>query len=254
MVQTIRILIFNMNIHNEFFGLLQEQNILKTTKTKPLVDAIQNRHPISFMYIGPRKGKERVKAGKRVKVEAVALGLSKKGNLIIRGYTQAPSATKTGFDKHGWRTFMVSRMNSIQVFSNETFESKRPGYQDGAESKAGPMQVTYVTSDWDKKPEEPKVKKTIKKEPTIQPQQIKPEVPPTVDVPVNKPEVPPVDQNNKPDPVAKQNPPVNQRQPEPAPTDLPQIKPEEKPSLDPEDDIEKNLKEEMKRIKSLILY
>jgi hypothetical protein len=245
-----------MNIHNEFFGLLQEQNILRTTKTRPLVDAIQNRHPISFMYIGPRKPENRsVKAGKRIKVEAVALGLSRKGNLIIRGYVQPPSASKTGFNEHGWRTFMVSRMSSIQVFDEETFDTKRPGYQEGAESKSGPMQTTYITSDWNKKPEEPKVKKQTKKqpEPAIQ-NQPQPEVQPTVDVPIEKPEVPTnIDQNKPEQPKPQINKPIDKIQPEPS-TDLPPIKPEDKPSQDPEEDLNKTLKEEMKRMKSLISY
>jgi len=40
--------------------IIEEQNegILKTTKNKPLVDAIVNRHPITFYYSGPRKPKK----------------------------------------------------------------------------------------------------------------------------------------------------------------------------------------------------
>ena len=53
----------------------QNQGLLKTTKNKPLVDAIVNRHPITFYYSGPRKPKKKsVKAGYRVKAEPVALG------------------------------------------------------------------------------------------------------------------------------------------------------------------------------------
>ena len=73
-----------MNINKIFFNVIEEQNILKTTKTKPIVDAIKNRNMITFYYSGPQKPKkDSVKNGYRVKAEAVALGLSKKGNLIV---------------------------------------------------------------------------------------------------------------------------------------------------------------------------
>ena len=133
-----------MIINNTFFEILEEQNILKTTKTKPIVDAIKNRKKISFYYSGPRKPKkDSVKAGYRVKAEAVALGLSKKGNLIIRAYVQPPSTSKTGFAKGGWRTFIVGRMGSVQV-TDEKFDEKRPNYKEGDDNS---MTVTYVTAD-----------------------------------------------------------------------------------------------------------
>ena len=74
-----------MSFTNTIFKILEEQNILKTTKTKPIVDAIKNRNKISFFYTGPRKpAKDSVKPGYRIKGESVALGLSKRGNLIVR--------------------------------------------------------------------------------------------------------------------------------------------------------------------------
>ena len=69
--------IFNMKLEE----IIEEQydSILKTSKNRPLVDAIVNRHPITFYYSGPRKPKKKsVKAGYRVKAEAVgARGSSK---------------------------------------------------------------------------------------------------------------------------------------------------------------------------------
>ena len=54
-----------MSFTNTIFKILEEQNILKTTKTKPIVDAIKNRKKIDFYYSGPRKGSDSVKSGKR---------------------------------------------------------------------------------------------------------------------------------------------------------------------------------------------
>lgn len=123
-------------------------------KTKPLVDAIKNRNPVTFFYSGPKKPEKiRVKPGVRVRAEIVALGLSSKGNLIVRAYVQPPSVTKKGYDKTNWRTFIVSRMSNINVIEDVTFDAKRPGYKDGAESTRGPMVTTYVTTDWTKTPD-----------------------------------------------------------------------------------------------------
>lgn len=161
------------------FTLLQillEQNLpsnLKGKKTQSLVDAITNRHPVTFYYTGPRTPeKDRVKPGTRIRAEVVAMGLSKKGNPIIRAFVQEPSTSKTGFAENNWRTFIINRMSNITVLNDETFDNKRPGYKDGEESKSGPMAVTYVTSDWKSIPE-PTI--TQKPEPTVAPQTQQPE-------------------------------------------------------------------------------
>ena len=139
-----------MNFNQTFFDVIEEQNILKTTKTKPIVDAIKSRNKISFFYSGPRKpGRNSVKSGKRESAELVAIGLSKKGNLIVRAYVDTPSVSKKGFEKTNWRTFMVSRMSDVKI-SDEKFDQKRPDYEEGADMS---MSVTYVTSDWTNKPE-----------------------------------------------------------------------------------------------------
>lgn len=106
--------------------------------------AIKNRLPVSFYYRGPTKD---VLAGRRVKVELVASGLTKKGNLAVRGWVQPPSTSKKGFQKHGWRTFLVDRIStgSLIVYEDEQFSSKRPDYKEGDD---GSFSVTYVTSDW----------------------------------------------------------------------------------------------------------
>jgi hypothetical protein len=133
--------------------ILSEQSI-SGRKTKPLVDAIKNRNPVTFYYSGPTKPeKDSVKKGVRIRAEVVAMGLSKGGNIIVRAYIQPPSVSKKGYSKTNWRTFRVDRMSNINVLTNETFDTKRPGYKEGSESNSGPMVTTYVTSDWSKTPE-----------------------------------------------------------------------------------------------------
>lgn len=190
-----------MKISKIINGVLNEQVVLQSTRTKPIVSAIKNRNPITFYYSGPRKPKkDSVKPGNRIKAEVVAIGLSKKGNLVIRAWVQPPSVSKRGFEEHGWRTFMVSRMSNIQILTDETFDTKRPQYKEGDDKS---MSVTYVTSDWTTTPSVPK-KQELKpsKEPTKKPEEL-------------------------PQPKQKEKP---SKEPE----TLPQPKPEDKPSKEPE--------------------
>lgn len=159
-----------MGFNKLIFSLLTESDFLKGRKTKPLVDAITNRNPITFYYAGPKKPeKDSVLSGTRVRAEAVALGLSKKGNLIIRAYVQPPSVSKKGFVKTKWRTFLVNRMSNINVLTDEVFDTKRPGYKEGEESKNGPMSITYVTSKWTETQPVKKEVPQVKPEPTVKP-------------------------------------------------------------------------------------
>ena len=258
MVKRKDIPIFNMNINKILDGIINEQSILKTTKTKPIVDAITYRNPISFMYIGPRKPKkDSVKPGKRIKVEAVALGLSKKGNLIIRGYVQPPSVSKRGFEKHGWRTFMVSRMSNIEIHQDETFNTKRPEYKSGEDNS---MTVTYVTTDWDSQPKRKRISKpAIKPEKPTQTttkpiiSKEKPTEPKTTKI---EPEVKPIEPPTPEVKPQKELPPIPQKE---KPTPPEEMKPEEPENNqnqvnEPENDEENELQETLKRFKSLIFY
>ena len=200
-----------MSFINTIFNILEEANILSTTKTKPIVDAIKNRKKISFYYSGPQKPtKDSVKPGNRIDAEAVALGLSKRGNLIVRAYVQPPSVSKKGFDKTGWRTFMVGRMGNLKV-SDETFDQKKPDYKEGDDRS---MSVTYVTTDWTSKPE-------VKKLRIMKPLTTKPITPTT--------------EPTEPTPT---EPEVTTPQ-EPKTTELPQPKPQTKPEPAPQDSIDK---------------
>ena len=253
-----------MSFTDTIFELLEEQLALKTTRTKPIVDAIKNRKKITFYYSGPRKPKKNsVKAGYRVKAEVVALGLSKKGNLVMRAYVQPPSVSKKGFAEHGWRTFMLSRMSGTEI-TDEVFNEKRPGYKEGDDNG---LSVTYVTTDWTKKPEvkkpriikpktqtEPEVTST---EPQITPTEpeVKPTEPKTTELPQPKPQTKPEKVVSKPEPTEPTKPePTKSITPEePKTTELPQPKQKQKPVANPEEDEEnKNLKESIKNIKRLM--
>jgi hypothetical protein len=143
----------------------------KTSIRARLEYAIKNRLPVSFYYKGPPKD---VLSGRRVKVELVASGLTKKGNLSVRGWVQPPSTSKKGFQKHGWRTFLVERIStgSLIIYEDEQFSTKRPNYKEGDDSS---FSVTYVTSDWGVT-KEPKIEKPSP-EPTLKPVQQKDELP-----------------------------------------------------------------------------
>jgi hypothetical protein len=173
-------------------NILNEQN-LSGRKSKPLVDAIKNRNPVTFYYSGPRTPeKDSVKSGVRIRAEVVAMGLSKKGNLIVRAYVQPPSVSKKGYNKTNWRTFIVDRMSNINVIENENFDNKRPGYKEGIESKNGPMVTTYVTSDWTKTPEI--------KTPEEKPKEVVPQDIPKPEPQITDKELPQPKTDNKPEP------------------------------------------------------
>jgi hypothetical protein len=157
-----------MNLNKIFSNFLEEQEVPKGKKSNTLVSAITNRNPITFYYTGPKEpAKDSVKSGVRVRAEAVAMGLSKGGNTIIRAYIQPPSVSKKGYSKTNWRTFRVDRMSNLQILQDETFDVTRPGYKQGAESDKGPMIKTYVTTNWTETPE---VKKQETPPPTVTPQ------------------------------------------------------------------------------------
>ena len=231
--------------------IIEADNVLKTTSNKPIVDAIKNRRKITFDYYGPRKPKkDSVKPGKRIKVEPVAMGLSKKGNLIIRAWVEPPSVTKTGFGKGNWRTFMLSRTKNIQI-SDETFDSKRPQYKEGDDNS---MSVTYVNSDWTKTPKVKKEKKPQQPTPEPKPTEPTPTKPSVEPVSTEKPQPEPQKQE-LPQPKPNVKPEPTQKEPEstePEKEELPQPKPEEKPSQTPEDDENKNLQESIRKIKHLM--
>ena len=222
--------------------LINEQTYKGNSKTQPLINAIKKRNTVTFYYSGPIKPKkDSVNRGTRYKAEVMALGLTKKGYMAIRAYVQPPSTSKKGFKKHGWRTFLVTRMSNIQINTDEVFDTKRPGYKEGDDRS---FSVTYAKTDWgvksnpkpiEKPTPQPKIEPTTKPETKVEPQ--KTELPQPK--PVEKPQDEPTPQSEKPEPE-----------------ELPQPKPDEGPSENPEtpeEDEDENLMENIKRIKGLML-
>jgi len=222
--------------------LLGEQKVpatlnRKTGRPGSLANAIKKRHPVTFFYNGPRG---EVQPGKRIKAEMVAMGSSKTGKMIVRAWVAPPSRSKTGFEKGNWRTFIVSRMNQIEIFEDETFDVKRPGYKEGNDNS---MLVTYVTSDWSSTPE-PQKPEEPKSEPTQQSEPQEPRV-----------------QDTDPQRVDTTEP---EQSVEPQSNELPQPEPENTPSMEPpkgddqdndqdgEDNNYDGLNENIKRIKELL--
>tara|TARA_R110000782_G_scaffold150598_3_gene243248 strand:- start:2308 stop:3054 length:747 start_codon:yes stop_codon:yes gene_type:complete len=218
---------------------------LNNSSSRPgsIANAVKKRNPVSFFYNGPRNT---VQAGKRVKAELVALGLSKKGNMVVRAWVDQPSKSKTGFQKGNWRTFMVGRMNQVEIYDEETFDQKREGYKEGDDKS---MSVTYVTSDWSSTPE-PQTQEPVQREP--QPQE--PEVEPIQREPqTQEPEVEPIQGEPEVEPIQQR---TSTDLPEPEPDNTPSIEP---PIVDDNDDDEDqednnydNLNESINRIKELL--
>lgn len=259
-------------LHNTFIEIINEQSvkdILRTTRTKPIVDAIKNRQKITFDYYGPRKPKkDSVKWGKRVNVEPYAIGLNKKGKLVLRAWVDTPSASKTGFAKNNWRTFIMLRMKNV-IITDNIFNPNRPGYKEGND---GSMSVTYFSLDKSTTPKPPKREKKVaptkEKEPTKviptkkelpQPKQepIKKELPKLKPEPLKK-ELPQPKPEIKPEPIKKEPvknivPKIEPEKPEELPQPKSKVKPEpiKEPEVKPEDENNK-LQETLKKIKSLM--
>lgn len=222
-----------MKLVKDIYNFILEQavRIPKTLTSKSnrpgsIANAIKKRHPVSFFYNGPRG---QVQAGKRIKAEMVALGLSKKGNMIVRAWVEPPSRTKSGFEKGHWRTFMVSRMNQIEIFDQETFDQKRPGYKEGDDNS---MSVTYVTSDWSTTPE-------------VRPQEPQQTEPTPQEPQTQEP------QTQEPEPSVE---PQTVNLPQPDPENTPSIEPPKVDDVEDEDETNNydNLNEDIKRIKELL--
>lgn len=251
-----------MALNETLFIILEENALEGNSKLKPLIDAVTDRNFITFDYTGPRKGKNRVKQGYRVKAEGVAIGLTKKGNLALRAWVPSPNTSRKGFKKTHWRTFLVDRMKKLAVL-RETFNTKREDYNDGDD---GSFTVTYVTSDWNKEavtipPKEEKPTKIPKsRADLVKPSKAKPEVQPTPQAePETVPqELPQPEPQTKPEPITKPSVEPKQtdepEQPQQEPEELPQPKPETKPSVSPEEDENKNIQESILKIKRLMFY
>lgn len=224
---------------------------------KVITDAIKNRRKISFYYNGPqRPEKIRVKPGRRILVDPTTLGLTKKGNLAFKGYVQPPSVTKTGFAKHGWRTFLLNRIHRLEL-TDDTFDKQPPGYKPANNDSS--FSKIYVQTDFSKKPRIHKYDQPVYARLGRKPID-KTKVPEKPELEPEKPELVPPKPEEKPIPKPEVGTKELKIEPQPGQEELPQPKVKEKPSVNPEqiphdeeDEEEKSeLYEEIKRIKSLM--
>jgi hypothetical protein len=224
---------------------------------KVITDAIKNRRKLSFYYNGPtRPRKDSVKPGRRILVEPTALGVTEKGNLAVKGYVKPPSVTKTGFEKHNWRTFLLNRIHRLEL-TDDVFNQPQPGYKSGDDRS---FTKTYVSVDFGRKSRINKYDQPVYTKLGRKPinKTAKPELEPTEpETDIIKPEVEPE--------LTPQMEPINpgvepEFEPEVDSEELPEPKLKEKPPLNPdikvhpedEDDTNRFLQEQIKHIKSLI--
>lgn len=240
-------------------------NILKTILLeqrafdyqKVITDAIKNRRKISFYYNGPlRPKKNAVKPGRRILVDPTTLGLTHKGNLAFKGYVKPPSVTKTGFEKHGWRTFLLNRIHRLEL-TDDTFDKEPPGYK--ANNNDESFSKIYVQTDFTKKPRINKYDQPVYPKLGRKPidKTKAPEMEPVK--PTAEPELAPTEPEEKPtvEPTAEPEIGVEKEPVEPGPEELPQPKVKEKPPVNPdgeEGEEEENipLQEQINKIKSLM--
>ena len=88
-------------------------------------DAINRRQVITIYYDGDEPGGRGIR-----EVEPVALGKSKAGNLVMRGWDRE-GASHTAYKGEkplpGWRLFRLDKMDFIRP-TQETFDTPRPNY------------------------------------------------------------------------------------------------------------------------------
>ena len=99
--------------------------ILEIASIESVIDAIKNKRVMGTSYDGDEPG------GKGVReVEPVALGKSKAGNLVMRGWDREGSshtAYKGEQPLPSWRLFRVDKITMLKP-TRENFTQAQPGY------------------------------------------------------------------------------------------------------------------------------
>jgi len=99
--------------------------ILETASIDSVIDAIKNRKRVIIYYDGDEPGGRGLR-----QIEPVCLGLSKKGNYVLRAW-DSEGASHRGFlgkkPLPSWRLFRVDRITSFN-HTNEFFNEPRPNY------------------------------------------------------------------------------------------------------------------------------
>jgi hypothetical protein len=174
------------------------------------------------------------------------------GSLVVRMWIDDRSTSKTGTLENNWRTFRVDRMRNVTVHEDETFE-KRPGFKEGDD---GSMDITFVSTDFDKEPEDIEVPVDTT-QPDIEPTDIEPtDIEPDD---TEKPDIEPITIPKEPEDTEKPVPPADRevvppvKPEEPNNNEFTELPKEDIPPLDPDDEM-LELNEEIKRIKKLLYY
>jgi len=90
-----------------------------------IVDAIKNRRKVVIYYDGDEPG------GKGLReIEPVCLGISKKGNYVLRAWDEQGASHRGFLGKRplpSWRLFRIDRITSFNP-TQEIFNTPRPNY------------------------------------------------------------------------------------------------------------------------------
>jgi predicted DNA-binding transcriptional regulator YafY len=99
--------------------------ILETASVDTIIDAIKNRRKVVIYYDGDEPGGRGLR-----EIEPVCLGMSKKGNYVLRAW-DIEGASHRGFlgkrPLPSWRLFRVDRITSFMP-TNDLFNTPRPNY------------------------------------------------------------------------------------------------------------------------------
>lgn len=99
--------------------------ILESASIDSIIDAIKNKKKVVIYYDGDEPGGRGLR-----EIEPVCLGLSKKGNYVLRAW-DVEGASHRGFlgkrPLPSWRLFRVDRITSFN-FTDEYFNTPRPNY------------------------------------------------------------------------------------------------------------------------------
>jgi predicted DNA-binding transcriptional regulator YafY len=99
--------------------------ILETASVDSIIDAIQNRRKVVIYYDGDEPGGRGLRD-----IEPVCLGISKKGNYVLRAWDNEGASHRGFLGKKplpSWRLFRVDRISSFNT-TNDFFSTPRPNY------------------------------------------------------------------------------------------------------------------------------
>jgi predicted DNA-binding transcriptional regulator YafY len=123
--------------------------ICESASVSSVQDAVNRRQVITIYYDGDEPGGRGIR-----EVEPVALGKSKAGNLVMRGWDRE-GASHTGYKGEqplpGWRLFRLDKILSLKP-TGEVYNQPHPGYNFNGDKSM----VSIITiAKFDNNPTEP---------------------------------------------------------------------------------------------------